>query len=406
MNRNEIRKESEVKVENVRMNDLNGETKPRTGDKLNDLNKKQNDLSKGVRRGIDFDEESNNSYVPPLPPKMENLEPLYKRLQSYSLSDLDGEPYDSGYSSNPSSEKVLNSTRRPGENKNKLKAYSRYDLEKDFPIRTHLQNLEYDVPPSQYLLYDRPTMRMAYRKEVAPLYDRPRAPPGATEASSLYDRPISLLPSQFSSPYYERPTLKVAERKELSPSSKASPSKDPNAPPLPSRKPRRYHSKDYLDVTNRGYLSDTPGYFTKNHGYISDTYGYFSDNHGYTSDDTDDVFVIGNYTISKSPTYRNPPSLYFPDPPTYPPPPSHLDTSPSRRYNPRLEQPPVWDLSPRNDIGFRNPGFLWQDDHPSAFKVISPEREREIEREMQRHDTFRSDSTGSVYIPYQRESLV
>ena len=360
------RRKENGKIDNVTVND----------DNMNDLNMKTNNLSKGLRRAIDFDEESNNSYVPPLPPKMENLEPSFKRLQSYSLSDLDYEPYDSGYSSNPSSQEVLNSYMYKGDNNLiKPKVHSPYSANRDFSNRTHLQNLQYDVPPSQYLLYDRPTMRMAHRKEVTPLYDRPvsRMPPRTTEVSPLYDRPISMIPIHMS-PFYERPALKVAERKELS-ALKMSPSKDPDAPPLPPRKHRRTNSRDYLETYNHGYVSDT---------------------HGYTSDDTDDVFVIGSHTISRSPMYRNPPSLYFPEPPAYPPPP-HLDTSVLRDYHPNALQAPSWHI-PLNDVGFRNPGFSWEDDHPSAFKVISPERER--------HDTFRSDSTGSVYIPHQRESLV
>ena len=373
-------RETKRDVDKVGKITLNGHLKNNnTDDNMNDLNMKPNDLSKGARRAVDFDEESNNSYVPPLPPKMENLEPSFKRLQSYSFSDLDYEPYDSGYSSNPSSEEVLNSYKYKGDsNLIKSKVHSPYSTHRNLSNKRYLQNLQYDVPPSQYLLYDRATMRIAHKKEVTPLYDRPvsRISLQTSEMSPLYDRPISMMPNQ-TSPFFERPTLKVAERKELS-SLKTSPSKDPDAPPLPPRKHRRTNSRDYLETYNHGYISDT---------------------HGYTSDDTDDVFVIGSHTISRSPMYRNPPSLYFPEPPTYPPP-THLDTSVLRDYHPNALQAPTWNLPLKHDVGFRNPGFLWEDGHPSAFKVISPERG------MERHDTFRSDSTGSVYIPHQRESLV
>ncbi len=370
-------------------------SKSETIKQTNDLNVKQNNLSKdqptvAARRALEFDEESTNSYVPPLPPKMDNLNPVIRsRKPQQAQDDPDYEPYDSGYSSNPSSEEVLNTHARPGESAVKRQMYAPYNLsDPDFIKWTEsLQSPYYDVPPSQFSYYDRPKMRVAYRKDLTPTYDSP-APLSTPNGNAVYDRPISLVPIDSNlRPYYDAVTPKVAEKKKLAPSH--SPSKDPDAPPLPPRKHRRTNSRELLD-------------------------GY-----GYISDQSDDVFVVGDHTISRRPMFRNPPSLYFPDPPSYPPPPEVEFVTPARNHRHHHREPhqrlltssshlhsqphPHSPQYPRfvpnhHDIGFRNPGFQWDEEHTSAFKVISPANER--------HQSWRSDSSGSVYIPYQRESLV
>ncbi len=291
------------------------------------------------------DNQSEESYVPPLPPKMEKMEPYYHRVQ---YGDGIYDHYDSGYSSNPSSEEILDLHSISGDNVLRPRVYSPYMHPHDSPMRefywssfqrNSFDQDHYDVPIHPNLDYDIPT-----RTNLD--YDVP-------------GRHFSL---------YDRPTMKIAQRKEvplLDP-----PQPDVVPPPLPPRKHRPINTRDFEYVE-------------------------------------DDVFVIGSHTISRQPIFRNPPCLYFPDPPAYPPP------TPSSTYSTPMKElsTPIRDLyetysTPRRDpppykpkegtIGFRNPAFVIDDDHPSAFKAIDPDKGKQNPNR----------TTSSVFIPHQRESLV